>query len=179
MFFAPERFRERLRSVDAVTRETASLFQSIVEDMETRNENPERLARYLNQLGVLPLLGGCRPIARWSCSVASCANTTGIQLLFDRAIRNLFAQMATGGFSGADEIAQFNGDLFNVVDTVELSTVALATAGRGVRAKLAGHRAVDHSGRCSSGRWTHPERAQTGAHYTGADDIANKFGRQR
>ena len=27
-FFAPQRFRERLRSVDAVTRETASLFQS-------------------------------------------------------------------------------------------------------------------------------------------------------
>ena len=35
-FFAPYRFRERLRSVDTVTRETASLFQSIVVDMEAR-----------------------------------------------------------------------------------------------------------------------------------------------
>ena len=34
VFFAPQRFRERLRSVDAVTSETAALFQSIVEDME-------------------------------------------------------------------------------------------------------------------------------------------------
>ena len=50
VFFAPHRFRERLRSVDAVTRETASLFQSIVVDMESQNEDPERLARYLNQL---------------------------------------------------------------------------------------------------------------------------------
>ena len=36
-FFAPQRFRQRLRSVDTVTRETASLFQSIVVDMEARN----------------------------------------------------------------------------------------------------------------------------------------------
>ncbi len=49
-FFAPHQFRERLRSVDAVTRETAALFQSIVVDMESQNEDPERLARYLNQL---------------------------------------------------------------------------------------------------------------------------------
>ena len=34
VFFAPHRFRERLRSVDAVTRETAAVFQSIVVDME-------------------------------------------------------------------------------------------------------------------------------------------------
>ena len=40
-FFAPQRYRERLRSVDAVTRETASLFQSIVVDMEARNEDTD------------------------------------------------------------------------------------------------------------------------------------------
>ena len=72
--------------------------------------------------------------------------------------------------AGADEIAHFNGDLFNVVDTVELSTVALQRLGeacdrnwRDIEPSIFGtlfERALDAS-----------KRAQTGAHYTGADDI--------
>ncbi len=170
VFFAPHRFRERLRSVDAVTRETAAVFQSIVVDMEARNEDPERLARYLNQLvfclyaedaGLLPEGLFTRIVAQHYRDPAT----------FDRAIRSLFAQMATGGFSGADEIAHFNGDLFNVVDTVELSTTALQRLGeacernwRDIEPSIFGtlfERALDAS-----------KRAQTGAHYTGAEDIA-------
>ncbi len=169
VFFAPHRFRERLRSVDAVTRETAAVFQSIVVDMEARNEDPERLARYLNQLvfclyaedaGLLPEGLFTRIVAQHYRNPAT----------FDRAIRSLFAQMATGGFSGADEIAHFNGDLFNMVDTVELSTTALQRLGeacernwRDIEPSIFGtlfERALDAS-----------KRAQTGAHYTGAEDI--------
>ena len=177
-FFAPHRFRERLRSVDAVTRETAALFQSIVEDMEQRSTTvtphpdagPERLARYLNQLvfclysedaGLLPDGLFTRIVAQHYRNPAT----------FDRAIQSLFAQMATGGFSGPDEIARFNGDLFNVIDTVELSAVALQRLGeaceknwRDIEPSIFGtlfERALDAS-----------KRAQTGAHYTGADDIA-------
>ena len=168
-FFAPHRFRERLRSVDAVTRETASLFQSIVVDMEARNEDPERLARYLNQLvfclysedaGLLPEGLFTRIVGQHYRDPAT----------FDEAIRSLFTLMATGGHAGADQIAHFNGDLFNVVDTVELSTVALQRLGeacernwRDIEPSIFGtlfERALDAS-----------KRAQTGAHYTGADDI--------
>ena len=169
VFFAPHRFRERLRSVDAVTRETAALFQSIVVDMEARNEDPERLARYLNQL-VFCLYSedaGLLPDGLFSRIVRQHYRDLEI---FDRAIRSLFAQMANGGFSGADEIAHFNGDLFNIVDTVELSTVALQRLGeacdrnwRDIEPSIFGtlfERALDAS-----------KRAQTGAHYTGADDI--------
>ena len=174
VFFAPHRFRERLRSVDVVTRETAAVFQSIVVDMEARNEDPERLARYLNQLvfclysedaGLLPEGLFTRVVAQHYRDPAT----------FDRAIRSLFAQMATGGFSGADEIPHFNGDLFKSidqgpVDTVELSTAALQRLGeacernwRDIEPSIFGtlfERALDAS-----------KRAQTGAHYTGADDI--------
>ena len=179
VFFAPQRFRERLRSVDAVTRETAALFQSIVEDMEERVDwsgarDPERLARYLNQLvfclysedaGLLPEGLFARIVRQHYRNPTT----------FDRAIRSLFAQMATGGFSGADEIAHFNGDLFKSsdqgpVDTVELSTVALQRLGEAceknwgsIEPSIFGtlfERALDAS-----------KRAQTGAHYTGADDI--------
>ena len=168
-FFAPQRFRERLRSVDAVTRETASLFQSIVVDMETHNEDPERLARYLNQLvfclysedaGVLPAGLFTRIVAQHYREPAT----------FDEAISSLFRLMATGGHAGADRIPHFNGDLFNVVDTVEMSTVALQRLGeacdqnwRDIEPSIFGtlfERALDAS-----------NRAQMGAHYTGADDI--------
>ena len=173
-FFAPHRFRERLRSVDAVTRETATLFQSIVMDMEKQNEDAERLARYLNQLvfclysedaGLLPEGLFARIVRQHYRDPAR----------FDGAIRGLFAQMATGGYAGADEIAHFNGDLFKSFDresgdTVELSTVALQRLGeacernwRDIEPSIFGtlfERALDGS-----------KRAQTGAHYTGADDI--------
>ena len=168
-FFAPHRFRERLRSVDAVTRETASLFQSIVEDMEARNEDPERLARYLNQLvfclysedaGLLPDGLFTRTVEQHYRDPAS----------FDEAIRGLFDAMGAGKFYGPDRVAHFNGDLFNTVDTVELSTVALQRLGetcksnwRDIEPSIFGtlfERALDAS-----------KRAQTGAHYTGADDI--------
>ena len=174
VFFAPHRFRERLRPVDVVTRDTAAVFQSIVVDMEARNEDPEWLARYLNQLvfclysedaGLLPDRLFTRIVAQHYREPAT----------FERAIRSLFAQMATGGFSGADEIPHFNGDLFKSidqrpVDTVELSAVALQRLGeacernwRDIEPSIFGtlfERALDAS-----------KRAQTGAHYTGADDI--------
>ena len=99
-FFAPQRYRERLRSVDAVTRETASLFQSIVVDMETRNEDTERLAHYLNQFGCSACTRRMRGCCPRGYSLASWHSTTGIQ-------RRLIGQSAacsrrwpTGGFSG-------------------------------------------------------------------------------
>ena len=137
--------------------------------MEARNEDTERLAHYLNQLvfclysedaGLLPEGLFTRIVAQHYREPTT----------FDEAIRSLFRLMATGGHAGADQIAQFNGDLFNVVDTVELSTVALQRLGeacdrnwRDIEPSIFGtlfERALDAS-----------KRAQTGAHYTGADDI--------
>ena len=137
--------------------------------METHNEDPERLARYLNQLvfclysedaGVLPEGLFTRIVAQHYREPAT----------FDEAIRSLFRLMATGGHAGADQIPHFDGDLFNVVDTVELSTVALQRLGeacdrnwRDIEPSIFGtlfERALDAS-----------NRAQMGAHYTGADDV--------
>ena len=55
-FFDPADLRPK-RSVEDVTRETADLFLDIVSDMEQRDEDPERLARFLNQI-VFCLLRG-------------------------------------------------------------------------------------------------------------------------
>ena len=167
-FHAPAEFRPG-RTLDAATKETADLFFNIVRDMEQRVDDPEKLARYLNQIvfclyaedaGLLP--GGLftRIVRQYNRDAET----------FDNAVRGLFSQMATGGLFGADNVSYFNGDLFNSVDTVLFSDVALyhlaQAAGkdwRNIEPSILGtlfERALDAS-----------KRSQLGAHYTGADDI--------
>ena len=167
-FYDPGQLRPG-RTVDQVTRETADLFQAIVEDMEQRTDDSEKLARYLNQI-VFCLYAedaGLLPGNPFSEIVRGHNHNPQ---LFDLAIRNLFGQMATGGLFGAVEIAHFNGDLFSNADTVELSGTALlrleeATRKnwRNIEPSIFGtlfERALDAS-----------KRAHLGAHYTSAEDI--------
>ena len=168
VFFAPERFRPD-RSVEDVTRETASLFRDIVTEMEKHNEDPEKLARYLNQI-VFCLYAedaGLLPSGVFTQIVSQHFRNPET---FNLAVTGLFNQMAKGGLFGAAEIAHFNGDLFNMVDTVELSGNALLLIGeaskknwQNIEPSIFGtlfERALDAS-----------KRSQLGAHYTSADDI--------
>ena len=152
-FFAPDQLRPG-RSVEDVTKETATLFGDIVTEMEQHTENSERLARYLNQIvfclyaedsGLLP--GGV------FTQIVRQQNRNPEN--FNRAVTSLFDQMANGGMFGADEIAHFNGDLFNTVDPVELSgslcSCWMKPAGRTGRTS-----SRPSSARCSSGLWTPP-----------------------
>ena len=167
-FSAPGEFRPN-RTVEEVTQETANLFRDIVADMEQHNEDPERLARYLNQI-VFCLYAedaGLLPDGLFSEIVRRQFRRPD---LFNQAVDNLFAQMSGGGLFGSDEIPHFNGDLFHSADTVELSTTALQRLGeatqknwRNIEPSIFGtlfERALDAS-----------KRSQLGAHYTGADDI--------
>ena len=167
-FFAPDQLRPG-RSVEDVTKETATLFGDIVTEMEQHAEDPERLARYLNQIvfclyaedsGLLPTGVFTQIVRQQNHNPEN----------FNRAVTGLFDQMANGGMFGADEIAHFNGDLFNTVDTVELSGTALLLLDEACRKNWQNiepsifgtlfERALDSS-----------KRAQLGAHYTSADDI--------
>ena len=167
-FHAPTGFRPD-RSMNAVTEETADLFQAIVEDMEQRNQDPEKLARYLNQIifclyaedaGLLPD-GLFSQVAR-----ANFRDPAD----FDKAVGNLFRQMSGGGMFGADRIAHFNGDLFADADTVELSGPALQ---RLVEATNRNWRNIEPSifGTLFERALDASKRAHLGAHYTSAEDI--------
>ncbi len=167
-FHAPADLRP-VRTVEDVTRETADLFRNIVTDMEEQDEDPEKLARYLNQI----------VFCLYAEDAGLLPNSVFTQLVheqfrepakFDQGARNLFQQMATGGLFGPTDIRHFNGDLFNDNDTVELSTAALqrlAEAARknwqNIEPSIFGtlfERALDAS-----------KRAYLGAHYTSAEDI--------
>ena len=167
-FFAPADLRPN-RSVEDVTRETADLFLDIVSDMEQRNKDPERLARFLNQI-VFCLYAeddGLLPNKVFTELVRQQFRNPE---LFNKAVQSLFREMATGGLYGSTEVQHFNGDLFDDSETVELSAVALQRLAeatvknwRNIEPSIFGtlfERALDAS-----------KRAYLGAHYTGADDI--------
>ncbi len=168
VFFAPADLRPT-RSVEDVTKETANLFRDIVSDMEDHDRDPEKLARYLNQMvfclyaedaGLLPK-GLFTQIVRQQYRKPD---------LFNRAVADLFREMSRGGLFGANEISHFNGDLFDSSETIELSSVALQRLAeatgknwQNIEPSIFGvlfERALDAS-----------KRSQLGAHYTGAEDI--------
>ena len=167
-FFAPADLRP-VRSVEEVTKETADLFRDIVTDMEQHDEDPEKLAQYLNQI-VFCLYAEDAGLLPNSLFTELVRQQFRNPELFNRGVSSLFQQMATGGLYGPTEIQQFNGDLFNESETVELSTVALqrlaeATSKnwQNIEPSIFGtlfERALDAS-----------KRAYLGAHYTSADDI--------
>ena len=151
------------------TSESSDLFTAIVEDMEKLDQDPEKLARYLNQIIF--------------CLYAEDAGLLASGLLteilrehrldpptFDMAIRNLFQQMASGGLFGSTRVSHFNGDLFSTVDTVELSPYAL---GKLLKAAEQDWRNVEPSifGTLFERALDASKRSQLGAHYTDPGDI--------
>ncbi len=168
VFFNPTALRPE-RGVADVTQDTARLFSRIVADMEGHTTDPELLARHLNQIifclyaedaGLLPE-GIFAGILRSNRQRPDLSN---------RAIGNLFEQMAEGGLFGTHEIAHFNGDLFRTGTSVELSSNAMQRLGEAVEANW---RSIEPSifGTLFERALDESKRAQTGAHYTGAKDI--------
>ena len=167
-FFKPQEF-EPERTVEEVTQETAMLFGKVVEDMEQRNGDPERLARYLNQI-VFCLYAedtGLLPDSLFTDMLSAyCKNTP----YFNRAIQELFETMNQGGPFGRDPVAYFNGDLFREPDIVELSGKALQ---RLAEAATKSWRDIEPSifGTLFEGVMDATKRSRLGAHYTGSSDI--------
>jgi len=168
VFHNPDALRPQ-RSVAAVTQDTAHLFSQIVADMEGYTADPELLARYLNRIvfclyaedaGLLPedILSDILHVNRRRPDLSN------------RALANLFDQMAAGGLFGTYEITPFNGDLFRGDTPVELSSGAMQRLGEAV---VANWRSIEPSifGTLFERALDASKRAQTGAHYTGAEDI--------
>ena len=168
VFFEPNQFRPN-RSLEDVTRETADIFGKIVADMEARGHDPGILARYLNQI-IFCLYAEDAGLLPGNLFTRIVGQHFKDPVLFNQAVTSLFTQMASGGLFGADEIPYFNGDLFNDVDPVELSSTALFLLEqaskknwRNIEPSIFGtlfERALDAS-----------QRSQLGAHYTSASDI--------
>ncbi len=171
IFFHPERF-EPQRTVEELTEETAEKIGEIVAAMERddRNEDSERLARYLNQV-IFCLYAEDADDLLPSDSFTKIVNAHYKDPnSFNQVVNDLFAKMADGGYFGASKIPHFNGDLFNHSETVELSGTALFHLQQTVWKNW---RDIDPSifGTLFERALDASKRAQLGAHYTAAADI--------
>ena len=168
VFHSPDALRPD-RSVADVTTATARLFSDIVADMEGETEDQEALARHLNRI-IFCLYAEDSGLLPEGLFTSIMYDNRERPDLSNKAIADLFEKMAGGGMFGTKEIAWFNGDLFRADTPIELSPVALQRLGeacaqnwRSIEPSIFGtlfERALDAS-----------KRAQTGAHYTGAEDI--------
>lgn len=167
-FFAPDDLRP-VRTVEEVTQETAGLFHTMVADMEAHQGDPEKLARYLNQL-IFCLYAEDAGLLRWQLFTQAVDHQYDNPAGFDRAVRELFQHMADGEQWAFFNVAYFNGDLFHSIETVELSAPALERLSEACRQNWTNiepsifgtlfERALDAS-----------KRAQLGAHFTSEQDI--------
>ena len=167
-FFDPDRL-EPESTVEEVTQETANLFHQVVTIMEEMDEDPEKLARYLNQL-IFCLYAEDTGLLRTGIFTNLILELKHEPDRFNQAVANLFREMADGGLFGYFGIAHFNGDLFQDAEIVELTPLAirqLANAAEkdwsNIEPSIFGtlfERVLDAG-----------KRSQLGAHYTGAEDI--------
>ncbi len=168
VFFNPDQL-EPQRTVHEVTSDTSRLFYKIVADMEQRNVDLERLARYLNQI-VFCLFAEDTGLLRDELFTNAVMRLHNHPRDFDEAVRELFDRMSSGGRYAYFFVDHFNGDLFDGADTVELSKDALLYLVEAAKQSWASiepsifgtlfERALDAS-----------KRSQLGAHYTNPSDI--------
>ena len=118
VFDAPEKFRPN-RTVLDVTREAAGRFADIAQSMQTRGHPPEKIAHFLIQ-----------------CLFSMFAEDAGLlpEKLFERVVSKsagspdkmtarlgeLFKSMQAGGDFMLEDIAWFNGGLFQVIEPIPL-----------------------------------------------------------
>ena len=168
VFFDPDRL-EPENTVEEITQETANLFYQVVVIMEELDEEPEPLARYLNQL-IFCLYAEDAGLLRPGLFTSLIQELKHQPDLFNRAMSNLFQEMTAGGLFGYFVIAPFDGDLFQNSAIVELTPLAIR--------QLAHAAAQDWSniepsifGTLFERVLDAGKRSQLGAHYTDADDI--------
>jgi very-short-patch-repair endonuclease len=173
MFEEPQQLHPH-RNTEQVTKDAASAFQAIADNMRQWQAAPERIAHFLTKLvfclfaedvGLLPITDSGRGI--FSEIVEQTHRKPQDFVLY---VTQLFEAMRDGGKLMFHDIRFFNGQLFEDVTVEELSLEALAELRKAcnldwsaVEPAIFGtlfERSLDPS-----------KRAQLGAHYTSRDDI--------
>ncbi len=168
VFFSPEKLKPTV-TVESVTKEAASHFSRLAENLRKYGNDPQEIAHFLIRLlfclfaediGLLPEKLFPRLLEQ----------TRHNSKDFADVLRQLFHAMNKGGYFGADKILYFNGGLFdndNVLplDSADMQIIADIDAldWAAIKPSIFGtlfERGLDPS-----------KRSQLGAHYTGEDDI--------
>ena len=115
-FSDPERLRPE-QTREALTQQAASAFASVAQGLRERGHEPEGVARFVNRLVFCMFAEDMRLLPdRLFERMLEQAHRRPEE--FQELASDLFAKMATGGRVGYEEVAHFNGGLFD--DTAAL-----------------------------------------------------------
>jgi hypothetical protein len=168
VFFNPEQLKPQV-TIESVTKEAASQFSRLANNLRKYGSDPQEIAHFLIRLlfclfaediGLLPEKLFPRLLEQ----------TRHNSKDFSEVLRQLFRAMNTGGYFGSDRILHFNGGLFdneNVLplDSADMDIIAdIDSLDWGaIEPSIFGtlfERGLDPA-----------KRSQLGAHYTSRDDI--------
>jgi len=168
VFFEPDTFRAP-QTTEQVTLAAASEFARLADQLRKYGAEPQRAAHFLIRL-LFCLFAediGLLPKDLFTRLVKQARRRPSA---FSAQLKQLFESMASGGWFGADEIARFDGRLFDDAQVVELDSDSLNILARvsaldwsNIEPSVFGtlfERSLDPS-----------KRSQLGAHYTSREDI--------
>ena len=157
------------QTTEQVTRDAAAQFARMAKILADYGEDPEKIAHFLIRLLFILFAEdvGLLPLDIFSKLTI---NARLRPQAFSQQVRQLFASMATGGWFGAEEIAHFDGRLFDDDTVLEMDSECLDILAEvsyldwaSIEPSIFGtlfERSLDPS-----------KRSQLGAHYTSKDDI--------
>ena len=163
------------RSRDDVTRETASLFQAVTNDMAGSGYGADpskirELAQYLNQI-IFCLYAEDAGLLPDGAFTGLVVNQRREPDRFRQGAQTLFAEMNHGGLFGPQTIEHFNGELFAHVPDVTLNTVALERLAEAATKNWSNIEPSIFGTLFERALGLTEERAPLGAHYTSEADI--------
>jgi type II restriction/modification system DNA methylase subunit YeeA len=168
VFTEPKTFRVP-QTTEQVTEEAASEFARLADLLRKYGADPQQAARFLIRL-LFCLFAEDTGLLPKDLFTRLVRQTQKRPSAFAGQLRQLFQAMASGGWFGADEIAHFDGRIFDDDSVLELDSDSLDILARvstldwsNIEPSIFGtlfERSLDPS-----------KRAQLGAHYTSKEDI--------
>ncbi len=168
LFTDPDKFHPQ-RTIAQITEQAAGRFADLAQSLNSRNYPPQQVAHFLNQClfclfaedaGLLPLKMFERLLDKSQHESAKLSTR----------LTALFASMQTGGDFGADDIAWFNGGLFETVEVLLLVDSEIASLHAAAKLDWSD---IEPSifGTLFERGLDPKKRAQLGAHYTDQQSI--------
>ena len=163
------------KSRDDVTKETASLFQAVSNDMTGSGYGADpskirELAQYLNQI-IFCLYAEDAGLLPDGAFTGLVVNQRREPDRFRQGAQTLFAEMNHGGLFGPQTIEHFNGELFAHVPDVTLNTAALERLAEAATKNWSNIEPSIFGTLFERALGLTEERAPLGAHYTSEADI--------
>ena len=168
LFTDPDKFHPK-RTITQITEEAAGKFAALAQSLNARGHAPQTVAHFLNQCLFCLFAEDAELLPGKLFERLLDKSQTDPAKLSTR-LESLFASMRKGGDFGADDIAWFNGGLFEKIEVLPLDTVEIKILHEAAKLDWSG---IEPSifGTLFERGLDPKKRSQLGAHYTDQQSI--------